>query len=152
MPSLPTDGLVAVHDAAKDALYRFDPSSLPPTPAFFISLLSGPVPEGYPPLRSQFLGAVEASRAGRVATLRASIPSDPGASFAIACEHTLFISAGGTLAQFVRALFELSPDQLTTLLRQARTRSEQAYVRPLPSGCRCYGLGHACIVSNIHAP
>lgn len=123
-PLPPTDGLVAVQDPVTGALYRFDLGSLPFSPAFFISLLSGPVPEGYPPRRSQFLGALEASEAGRVATLRASIPSDPGDPVAIAWEHTLFISAGGTLAQFVKGLFGLSTDDLNTLLRQARTRSE----------------------------
>ena len=122
-PVAPTTGLL-VAQAADGSFSAFDIASLPLSPQFIETLLSGPIPAGYSPRRGQFLAALEASGAGRVATVRAAVPSDPSDPIARAWEHTTFVAADSTLAQFVKTTLLLSNDDLNTILINARTRED----------------------------
>lgn len=122
-PIAPTTGLLVAQNA-DGSFTSFDISGLPISPQFIVSLLTGPLPEGYPPRRGQFLAALEASQAGRVATVRASVPSDLGDPIARAWESTIFVSPSSALAQFVKTTLGLTNDDLNTIFNVARTLSE----------------------------
>lgn len=120
----PTTGLLVAQDPISGALISFDIAALPVSPQFVTSLLTGPVPEGYPPRRGQFLAALKASGADRVAKARGAVPSDPDDPINQAWGNTLFVSADSLLAQHVKTACNLTTEDLNTILRQARTRSE----------------------------
>ncbi|AMB46913.1 hypothetical protein [Methylobacterium sp. AMS5] len=122
-PAAPTTGLLVAQNA-DGSFTAFDISSLPLSPQFIATLLSGPMPAGYPPRRGQFLQALRMSGAGRVTAVRAAVPSDPDDPIAIAWENTLFVSPDGALAQLVKNTLGLSNDDLNTILNNARTLSE----------------------------
>jgi len=119
----PKTGLLAAQNA-DGSFTAFDISSLPISPQFIASLLSGPMPPGYPPRRGQFLQALRASGPGRVAAVRAAVPSDPDDPIAIAWQDTVFVTASSLLAQHVKTTVGLSTDDINTLLNVARTISE----------------------------
>lgn len=122
-PVAPITGTIVAQNA-DGSFSAFDLASLPLSPLFILTLLTGPIPEGYPPRRGQFFAALEASGAGRLAAVRDSVPSDASDPINRAWNNTLFVSATGVLAQFVRTTLGMSSDDLNTLLRQARLISE----------------------------
>ncbi|GJD51073.1 hypothetical protein OPKNFCMD_3824 [Methylobacterium crusticola] len=84
-------------------------------------LNGGVVPASMAPRRLQFLDALEASGAGRVATLAAAVPSDPGDPVNRAYQHTLFVTASCRLAVFARATLGLTDAAFAAILDAART-------------------------------
>lgn len=66
-----------------------------------LAALSGPVPAGFPARRGQFLAALEASGAGRIALCAANVPPDPGDPINRAWFHTTFVTSGCALFGFV---------------------------------------------------
>ncbi len=122
-PAAPTTGLLVAQEA-DGTFVSFDISALPLSPQFIASLLTGPMPAGYPPRRGQFLQALRVSGAGRVAAVRAAVPSDPDDPIAIAWQDTVFVAADSLLAQHVKTTLGLSNDDINTLLNVARTLSE----------------------------
>lgn len=88
------------------------------------ALVSGETPEGFPPRRGQFVAAIEASGAGRVALLTSSVPSDPSDPIARAWAHTIFVTTTSTLANFAKMTLGLSDAELDAVISAARTIEE----------------------------
>ncbi len=88
------------------------------------ALSGGTMPAVYPPRRGQFFKALEASGAGRVSTIVAAIPVDPGDATNIAFNHTTFVLQAGTLAQFVKTTLSLTDAQLSAVITSARGLTE----------------------------
>lgn len=119
----PITGTIVAQNA-DGSFTAFDLASLPISPLLIVTLLSGPVPETYPPRRGQFFAALEASGAGRLATVRDAVPYDVGDPINQAWNNTMFVAPGSVLANFVKNTLAMSQDDMSTLFRQARLRSE----------------------------
>lgn len=124
VPAPPSDPVVltSVLTAALAGKVTADPNGQVRTDRYAPASITGA--KFADPRRSQFLAALEASGAGRVAKVRDAVPSDVGNAINIAWNSTALVTASGPLAQHVKTTLGLTDAQLNAILADALTRPE----------------------------
>ena len=123
-PAPPSDPVVltSVLNAALAGKVTADPNGQVRTDRYAAASITGG--KFADPRRSQFLAALEATGAGRIATCRDAVPSDVGSAINIAWNGAALVTASGPLAPHVKTTLSLTDAQLAAIIADALTRPE----------------------------